>query len=251
MNYPGRTIRIGEHDNKIVKAIQKQLIKKGVYLEIDGYFGTGTESAIKYFQAISQDNSGNQLIIDGIVGPITWSVLFEDDQIPFHRLTDRLLQKAIEFAELEVGIMENPPFSNRGKEVEEYLKTVGLSPGESWCTAFVYWCFSKASDGMGISNPLYQSGNCIEHWKYANAKKILQKEASNNPCLIMPGCIFIIDCGSGKGHTGIVTHSEYGYITTIEGRRSPDCTKAGLGVFSVTRKVNSINLGFLNYGKDL
>jgi len=248
MNYPGRTIQIGENDSKIVKAIQKQLIKKGVYLEINGYFGTYTESAIKYFQAVSQDNSGNPLVIDGIIGPITWSVLFEDNHIPFQRLPDRLLQKAIEFAELEVGIMENPPFSNRGKEVEEYLRSVGLPPGEPWCDAFVYWCFSKASDCMGISNPLYQTGNCIEHWKFSEAKKILHKEASANPFLVMPGCIFIIDCGSGKGHSGIVTHSEHGYITTIESRRSPDCSRAGLGVFSITRKVNSINPGFLNYG---
>jgi len=248
MKYPQRIIRIGEHDYRIVKAIQKQLIKKGVYLEINGYFGTVTESAIKYFQAVSHDNSGNPLLIDGIVGPITWSVLFEDNFIPLSGLTDRLLQKAIEFAELEIGIMENPPFSNRGKEVEEYLMSVGLPPGEPWCNAFVYWCFSKASDSMGVSNPLYQSGNCIEHWKHSDAKKILQTEASDNPYLIVPGCIFIIDCGSGKGHTGIVTHSECGYITTIESRRSPDCSRAGLGVFSITRKVNSINLGFLNYG---
>ncbi|MCX6287995.1 MAG: CHAP domain-containing protein [Bacteroidetes bacterium] len=248
MKYPGRTIRIEEHDIKIVKAIQKQLIKKGVYLEIDGDFGPLTESAVKYFQSVSHDISGNPLVIDGAIGPITWSVLFEGEPSPIQGTTDRLLQKAIEFAELEVGVMENPPYSNRGKEVEEYLKAVGLPPANPWCAAFVYWCFSKASDSMGIANPLYRTGSCIEQWNHSTAKKIPQAQASENPGLIMPGNIFIIDHGCGKGHTGIVTHIENGFITTIEGNTNLDGSRAGLGVFSLTRKVNTINLGFLDYG---
>lgn len=248
MKYPRRIIRINEKDNRIVKAIQKQLIKRGTYLHIDGIFGSLTESSVKYFQAVSHDNTGNPLLIDGEIGPITWASLFDDAQCDELDRFGCLLQKVIEYADLELGIMESPPFSNRGKEVEEYLKSVDLMPGNNWCTAFIYWCFFKASESLGIFNPVYRTGNCIDHWENSSAKKIPAADASANPALIKKGHIFIMDHGCGKGHTGLVIHADNGFITTIEGHSNPEDPRRGLGVFRLKRKINTVNLGFLDYG---
>ena len=38
--------------------------------EADGVFGSHTDQAVRHFQEV------NELVVDGIVGPITWEVLF-------------------------------------------------------------------------------------------------------------------------------------------------------------------------------
>jgi len=248
MKYPGRIIRFGERDSKLVIAIQKQLVKLGIYLRIDGMFGALTRSAVKHFQALSHDINGNPLIMDGEVGPITWSELFEENTYQPSAPPDILIQKAMEYAEMEIGVMESPPYSNRGKKVEEYLKSVRLDPGNPWCAAFVYWCFNKAAESIGSVNPLYRTGSCMEHWEHATAGKIACADAKADPSLIHPGCIFIMDHGSHHGHTGLVTDVGNGFINTVEGNTNPDGSRSGIGVFTLTRKINSINLGFLDYG---
>jgi peptidoglycan hydrolase-like protein with peptidoglycan-binding domain len=49
--------------------IQQALVSHGYTVDVDGYFGPGTEQAIRDFQR----NAG--LEVDGLVGPHTWSTL--------------------------------------------------------------------------------------------------------------------------------------------------------------------------------
>jgi len=61
---------------KEVKRIQRQLQKLDYYQgAIDGIYGGGTESAVKAFQR------ANELTVDGLVGPNTWKVLFDEDEV--------------------------------------------------------------------------------------------------------------------------------------------------------------------------
>lgn len=56
----------------VVSLLQQQLLDYG-YEEIgmaDGIFGLMTNEGVRLFQTI------NDLTVDGIVGPITWEVLF-------------------------------------------------------------------------------------------------------------------------------------------------------------------------------
>lgn len=43
------------------------------FIGIDGQFGKQTEAGIKAYQAANKDSDGNALVVDGIVGPKTWS----------------------------------------------------------------------------------------------------------------------------------------------------------------------------------
>lgn len=43
----------------------------------------------------------------------------------------------------QVGVTEATG-NNDGKDVEKYLKSVGLKKGYAWCAAFVKWCFDQA-----------------------------------------------------------------------------------------------------------
>lgn len=75
----------------------------------------------------------------------------------------------------------------------------------------------------------------------------MAKDASNNPSLLKPGQIFIIDHGRDFGHTGIIEFVEGGFIRTIEGNSNPTGSSNGIGVFQLTRKIVKINKGFIQY----
>lgn len=68
VTYP--TIRQGAR-GEIVTQLQDLLAKAGSNLKIDGIFGSGTASAVRAFQ------KKYGLVVDGIVGPKTWTKLLE------------------------------------------------------------------------------------------------------------------------------------------------------------------------------
>lgn len=250
MQYPNKIIKAGETNKPIVKAVQQRLNEVGVGpLEVIGIYGPKTTNAVKLFQATHRDQNGNPLEIDGKIGSVTWAILFEQQVVPVvaNATTNSLLTEALNIAISQVGVMEDPPGSNRGKKVEEYLASVGLDGGFFWCAAFLYWCFQKASDKLGRTNPVLKTGHCMTHWRDTKAKKILSADAINNPALIKPGHIFIINTGGSHGHTGMIESVEGGFIHTIEGNTNPSGSSNGIGVFRNTRKIAKINRGFLEY----
>lgn len=250
MNYPGKTIKKGENDQSIVRLIQDHLNKRGFGpIEVDGDFGSHTETAVKEFQSLARDSNGNPLVIDGKIGPISWATLFAVNigtTVPVSE-ENALFVKVLEIASSEVGVMEDPPGSNRGPRVEQYLKSAGCLPGDPWCASFVYWCFNEASKSLGLTNPLVRTGSCMTHWSNTPGRKISHSKAMNNPQLVKPGFIFIIDHGNWKGHTGIVKTAENGYINTIEGNTNIAGSREGLGVAELQRKIITINAGFIDY----
>jgi hypothetical protein len=247
--YPNRVIKEGEQDSEIVTAIQQRLTQLGyaTFLNL-GTYGPKTTSAVKQFQATHRDQKGNPLEMDGKVGSITWAILFGLNQVPTSEVAPNdLLTEAVKIAHSQIGIMEKPPGSNRGPEVDMYLKTCGCDPGNFWCASFVYWCFDQAAKKLGRQNPVFKTPGCLPHWNKTTAKKIPTAAAINNPGLLKPGQIFIIDHGGGMGHTGIVERVEGGFIDTIEGNSDPTGGRNGIGVFTNQRKIAKINKGFIEY----
>ena len=57
-----------------VYTLEELLLELGYEVYVSNYFGKDTDAAIKDFQ------SKNNLVVDGIVGPKTWSKLFEKQQ---------------------------------------------------------------------------------------------------------------------------------------------------------------------------
>lgn len=249
MDYPKRVIEKGETNARIVKAVQKKLNESGCGpLEGTGVFGPKTETAVKVFQSTHRDQLGNPLEIDGKIGAITWAALFGVWMVPAIDVGAKgLLAEALKVAASQVGIMENPEGSNSGPEVNAYLKSVGLDPGYYWCAAYVYWCFQKASDKLGKPNPVFKTAGCINHWNKTKGKKIAAADAVENPGLLKPGQIFIINHGRGSGHTGLIEKVEGGFLHTIEGNSNPAGSSNGIGVFRLERKIAKINQGFIEY----
>lgn len=261
MRYPGRVIKMGEADAGVVRALKSQLNKalalageeKFKLDEANPTFGVRVKQAVQLFQARNVDDEGRPLKIDGEVGAITWAVLFGERTVvntekPAAKFLGDVL--AVALAEEAKKIREVPPNSNRGPAVEAYLASVGLGKGNPWCCAFTYWCFEQAAQANGRANPMVRTGGCLAHWNGApakGAKRISKGDAVNNPALVKPGMVFIMDFGGGKGHTGFVVAVRGGMINTVEGNTDASKTREGGGVYLLTRKLSEVNKGYIDY----
>lgn len=256
--YPGRVIKKGEKDKAIVLAVQRRLNESGVGpIKEDGDFGKNTDGAVRLFQARFPDADGQPLKTDGQIGSITWGVLFGTKSVPVGDtpVASTPLMKVVEIAGSLVGVMEKPAGSNRGPQVDKFLKSVGLNPAAgsyAWCVAFIYYCFDEAAKSLGLANPMVKTAGVLDLWSKAGARKvprITTSKAAGDPHLVKPGHIFIMDYGGGRGHAGIVERVVGGKLVTIEGNTNDGGSREGVGVFRrEQRKIVSINKGFIDYG---
>ncbi len=149
-----------------------------------------------------------------------------------------LSQKALEAAISQIGVEETPRGSNWGVPVKDYLISVGINFPASWCMAFVYWCFKKASVDLNVPNTAIKTGGVLAAWN--KGKKTF---AVTNP---MAGDVFIMDYGHGLGHTGIIESIEGDYLKTIEGNTNDTGSREGYEVCRKMRHKSKIK-GYLRY----
>jgi hypothetical protein len=251
MNYPGHIIRINDTDITVVKSIQHQLNRKGCGpIKVNGDFDMDTLHAVALFQTRYTDNHGNPLLSDGIVGPATWSALFGADSTSLAEITaapNPLLDTVLDIARSQVGVAEIDSESHVGPEVYMYQDVAGVAHGNPWDMAFIYWCFNQASTKLQVPNPVYKTGDVIDEWCHANAKRIPAAEAKLNMSLVLPGQIFVISTGGGHGHSGIIEKNESSVLTTIEGNTCIG-NNCNTGVYRRTaRRIESINTGFIEF----
>ena len=260
--FPGKTISAGSRDSAAVLAIQRRLnavgcghVAVGGHLKEDGNFGPETLEAVDLFQARSVDQFGTPLKVDGRIGPMTWAALFAIEIQPLvASSSSSLLAQTLVKAGQEVGIREEPPGSNRGPRVDQYLQSVGIDPNQgsfAWCAAFVYFCFDEACIGLSLTNPVVKTAGVMEHWIEAGARgihRLSADECRDEPALVQPGMIFIITTGGGHGHTGLVEEIRGMALTTIEGNTNEGGSREGIGVFRrSTRRISDMNRGFIDY----
>lgn len=74
-----------------------------------------------------------------------------------------LLIESEKLAIEQVGVREH---NNRGKEVEIYLASVGLPPGNPYCMAGLYWTFDVASKVTKCKNPLLRTGSTYRQFEH-------------------------------------------------------------------------------------
>lgn len=51
--------------------------------------------------------------------------------------------RALDRALGEVGVKEDPPGSNWGPRVSQYIRSTGYNFPLKWCLAFVHWCYQR------------------------------------------------------------------------------------------------------------
>ena len=142
---------------------------------------------------------------------------------------------ALQIANLQLGVQEQPRGSNSGPEVDLYLKSVGLEPGYAWCMAFVYYCVGQAAAQLAVKNPLIKTGGVMLQANKTKLPKLTPRDAK-----VKPGDIFIMAFKNGTGHTGFVEKIKNGIITTVEGNTNNDGSREGFKVARRQRLLSTI-----------
>jgi len=242
-------------DGKEVELLTKILKKRGYISEVSSYFGTTVKKAVQQFQAAHVDPRDRPLAPDGIVGPLTWWALQNDNvsklKFPNHT-TERICNmydleddEYSTFGEIVVSYAVDEILSggreigknNSGKFVKKYLSKIVPVPN-NWCAGFVSYCFQKAANKNGIEMPFKYSVGAKNIYKQFYRKGWTYKATHDDPP--KPGDIIVWHRGvpkSWKGHIGLVAHYEDGIVYTIEGNK---------GIFPAKVRAFTYELGRIN-----
>jgi hypothetical protein len=219
-----------------VKELQHLLNKNGFNLVVDGIFGRKVYNAVKAFQAQNLDKHGRPLLIDGIVGALTWWSLTNTSPIVVTPVIDYTRMPGVDLGgseagrkALQVAINEMKSGAreiggnNSGEFVAKYLEPAHLTPPQSWCASFVSWCYLQAAGGNKADMPfLYSPGarKIFSQFKQKQWTFQLNDPSGLNP---EPGDIVAwwrISSSGWQGHIGLVHHFADGFLYTIEGNKS-------------------------------
>jgi len=141
----------------------------------------------------------------------------------------------VDTAMQEVGVTEAPPGSNEGKRIEEYMGSVNLGDGYSWCAGFVRW----AMDQAGVERPTVRSAAATDYitGSSTDATRVLRGVEE-----VPAGALAIWRRGdTWRGHIGLVRRWNQACGRTVEGNTSPGEAgpqRDGQGVWPRRRCIN-------------
>jgi hypothetical protein len=155
-----------------------------------------------------------------------------EDQ-PVVQRTNRLREKVVALAESQLHVREATG-NNDGREVEMYLRSVGLKKGQPWCAAYASWLHIENN----IPNP--ESG-WSPAWFTANVV-YAARQPRITPFESRPAQVFGLYYESKKriAHVGIITGETRLHYKTIEGNTNTAGSNEGDGVYRKIRKKESI-----------
>ncbi len=235
-----------------VKELQKMLQELDYDLPISGLYDAATYKAVINFQSSHLDKFGRPLELDGKTGDLTrWALqnprtravtsVIDFTKMPAPALGGSAAGRAalkIAIGEIAAGAGEIGG-NNRGRFVKKYLQPAGLPEGNSWCAAFVSWCFLQAAGGDRAKMPFHYSAGARNIFNQYKNKGWIIDNASMEP---QPGDIaafWRVSLPSGFGHIGIVHHYADGFVHTIEGNKA-----AKVAGFTYTKTRMDKFLGF-------
>lgn len=137
------------------------------------------------------------------------------------------IKKVLDQARKDLGMVESPRGSNRGKRVEEMLATTGLGGGWPWCAAATS---TWGKEALGASWPVPITADC----------DVILAWARKNKCLYTTPEVGDLGLRLARGdrsdaqHVFLVTSAGLPY-STIEGNTNNDGSAEGYGVFELQR----------------
>lgn len=221
------------HRGAVVTQLQELLRELDYNIPVTGVFDNATYKAVRNFQSRHLDKHHMPLEIDGEVGELTWWALqnprskvnggvIEYGIMPHTGLGGSDLGRAaLQFAieELNAGAGEEGG-NNRGPWVKKYLQPSGLAEGNSWCAAFISWCFLQAAGGNKKDMPFKYSAGARNIYNQLKKSGLIYNADQGAP---EPGDIVTwwrVSLASGFGHIGIIHHCKDGFLYTVEGNKA-------------------------------
>jgi len=153
---------------------------------------------------------------------------------------------ALAVALSQIGKQEDPRGSNSGPDVNQYLASVNLKPGNAWCAAFAYWCYMRSATILSTKNPCPKSGSVLTIWDRIDPK--LKTKFPRR------GSLYFVDHGHHQGHVGFVITSLDGKIDEVSGNTNQDIpTRDGYAVWRHSFRLTDVKvhggtlLGFADF----
>lgn len=135
----------------------------------------------------------------------------------------------------QIGIMETG--NNRGKDVEKYLRTAGVKPGNPWCASFVWWVLKQCDSTIKLNSPAMASS-------WFPREKTIYNRSKDKQIKAISGDVFGVYYPEKKriAHVGFIYILQDGkYVITVEGNTSStELTREGDGVFQKIRPKRTI-----------
>jgi len=220
-----QTLKKGDQGPEVAE-LQRYLVERGYSVEIDGVFGTKNHKAVRAFQSQHLDPRGQPLVVDGVVGPLTWYSLTNAQprgpidflQMPPEDMGGSVRGRnalAAAIVEMAAGACEIGG-NNRGEWVRKYLHGL-VEEGNSWCAGFVSWCFSRDTQGT----PFRYSVGARDILRQCKSKG--WAHAPGEGYMPVPGDIVVwwrVNLAGWQGHVGLVHQVRDGILYTIEGNKS-------------------------------
>lgn len=225
---PATIVRRGDSGFDVV-ALTTALVERGFLSAPQAAFDLEVQRAVRGFQARHVDPRGRPLVVDGIVGPLTWWALEHPDNsellgsagpdwwfdLPSSGGAPRCrLALAAALGEMAAGSCEIGA-NNDGPWVAKYLAGIVPTPA-NWCAGFVSWCYDQHPGGSPFGYSLgardIRERFRRRGWAYEVSDGITPE----------PGDIVAWWRGQIEGwmgHIGLVHHCEDGILYTVEGNK--------------------------------
>lgn len=157
---------------------------------------------------------------------------------------NRLMSDSLAVAMSQVGVREEPINSNSGYEVDAYLKTVNMPPGNAWCAAFICWCIKTAGGVPKIDYPHTAWTPAIWQWAATMNSGIDPSDVSSGSHPVPAGALFLLFGKVGDTervkHVGFVDYIDGQLVHTVEGNTNKAGSREGGGVYKLQRQIDSI-----------
>jgi CHAP domain/Putative peptidoglycan binding domain len=225
-----KVLRKGDSGDEVTD-LQNLLVQRGYPVDVNGGFNLQTYHAVRAFQSQNLDQHGQPLVIDGVVGPLTWwslthpkPIIETPSAIDYRQMspeeaggTERgRAALAAAIGELNAGAGEVGG-NNSGPWVLKYLNGMA-EEGSSWCAAFVSWCYAQNPAGIPFGYTLSARDMLSE---FKDKGWAHEPNSGYEP---LPGDIAVWwreKLTGWKGHVGLVHQLRDGMLYTIEGNKSP------------------------------
>jgi hypothetical protein len=141
-------------------------------------------------------------------------------------------------SEAVLSVREQPPGSDSGPEVDEYLRFCGVNEAAWWCAAFVSFQIHEAAKDAHVQTNWRKLALCDDIFLWAKKHRLLLDSPVVPSVMLIPA-----DAASPKmyKHVGIVVGYDPARATieTVEGNSNNDRSHNGIGVFRLTRHTGS------------
>lgn len=147
------------------------------------------------------------------------------------------MPRHVQIMQSRVGIVEKS--RNSGPQIDQWLSSVGLRPGNPYCAA----CISHALKQAGVTSPKIMSGLAMSFRTKGSFKAT---DVINGTKTVLPGDLPIWQKGNSIfGHIGVAERRiDRRTIVTIEANTSSGLRgsqRDGNGVYRRTRKIEPFN----------